>query len=140
MKTTLLTITVMQLYIAVQIYSMDAGFFDSVWTKNDIKFLLVQLVVLVMSMRYLYKEESEKKPTISTTISVIILNAFAVVLGYEFSIQSQKKVWLGMLISFAMGLLANIIIEGVLKYAPVILDKILNMLPDVIGEKIKKML
>lgn len=119
---------------------MDAGFFDSVWTKNDIKFLLVQLVVLVVSMRYLYKEESEKKPSISTTISVIILNAFAVALGYEFSIQSQTKVWLAMLICFMMGLLANTIIEGILKSAPVILDKILNMLPDVIGEKIKKML
>ncbi len=140
MKTTYAIFTSFQLYLAIQVYSMDAGFFDDVWTKNDIKFLLVQLVVLIVSMRYLYKEESEKKPTIPTTISVIVLNAFAVALGYEFSIQSQTKVWLAMLICFMMGLLANTIIEGVLKSAPVILEKILNILPDVIGEKIKKML
>lgn len=140
MKTQLPTLLLFHLYASAQVYGVNAGFFDDVWTENDFKFLVVQVVVLVVSIRYLYKDENEKKPSIGALISIIILNAFAVALGYEYAIAEQQKVWVAMSICFAIGALANIIIDGVMRNAPTVIDKIAQMLPEAIGNKLKKML
>lgn len=138
MKLTLATIYLINLTIALQIYSSDAGFFDSVWTANDTKFAIVQVVSLLASLDHYFKKEDSPRPTFIKVLFVLVLNAFFVFLSYEYAIHYQTVVIWAMLGAFFSALASYSIVGSVVKNAPIMINKVFELMPDIITSYISQ--
>ena len=135
----LTTFTILHAFIGLQIYSNNAGFFDNEITENDIKFLVVQGAVVFVSLFNSLKDK-EEKPSFFSVLLVLMLNIISVVVCYEIAIERETKIGMSMGVSFVVSLLFPYMIKALLNYAPIGFKKIAESLPDILSEKLKKIL
>ncbi len=140
MKTFIFALLLSNNLLIIQIYGENAGFFDGIWTKNDIKFIMVQIVVVLVSISYLFKSEDHKNPTFWTLVFMVALNVVSVVTSYEISIDKQASVGFSMCVSFAVGLFSFPLVNTIMEKLPILANKVMDKLPDVLLDKIKKIL
>lgn len=135
MKLTITLFAITYSFMSLQIYSNDAGFFDSEFTRNDYKFIAVQMAVIFVSLLNLVQE---KCCEISKMMLVVVLNIISLIACYEIAIERQTKIGVAMTVSFCVSLLFPYLVKSVLKNAPNIFQKIIDTLPDIINQKLKQ--
>lgn len=100
-----------QSVLAFQIYSDHAGFFDLIWTKNDFKFLMIELVSILVSIHFLYKTEGAIAPTWKDIIVSVLVNTAFIVITYQWAIDENVSLWIPMIISFILGTFGFVILN-----------------------------
>ena len=138
MKITITLFAFFHSLLSLQVYTINAGFFDGVWTKNDYKFIVVQVVVLVVSLFHLLKNK-EERPTVISILLVFLLNILSLIICYEMSIEKQIKIGNAMAISFGVSLMFPFLVKALLSYAPTGFKKIVESFTEMIINKFKKL-
>lgn len=96
---------------AFQIYSDHAGFFDTIWTKNDFRFLMIEVVSIATSIHFLYKTEGVKAPEWYDILISVFVNTSFIVIVYQWAIDENVSLWVPMILSFFLGTFGFVMLD-----------------------------
>jgi uncharacterized membrane protein YjjP (DUF1212 family) len=102
---------IIQVLLMNEIYSADAGFFDDIWTTNDIKFLVITFFSMAISVLMLYIDKNNSRPKVPEILLTVMLASVAVILTYEWAIESKWSVIMAMIVAFFIGVFALNIVQ-----------------------------
>lgn len=118
--------TFSQIIIAQSIYSVNAGFFDNTWTVNDFKFVMIEVVTMVISMLMLFLDEKTKNPNFVKIVLNLTLTSLFVYLVYEWAIHSNIPIFLAMIVAFFLGSFSMMIMIKLTTLVGPALEKIVD--------------
>jgi prepilin signal peptidase PulO-like enzyme (type II secretory pathway) len=117
---------VFQAVMINEVYSENAGFFDGIWTTNDLKFVMIIAVTIFISVLMLYYDTGKPKPRIVDILLTVMMALVAVVLTYEWAIYRQWVVIIAMAVAFGVGVFALDIIVAAKSRVPDVVNRLVD--------------
>lgn len=122
------------LFLHAQVYSDSAGFFDDVWTRNDLKFIMIYVGSVFVAVLSLYSDARQSLPRKVDVGLTVALTTIMVILCYEWAIHSGTQMIWAMILAFAVGTFSF----QIFNYLKKTFEPIMKQLVDMVLAKIKK--
>lgn len=99
--------------------------------------MVLAVIVPIVSVYMLFDDPLQDNPSWKQIFIAFLTSILFVWIGYEASVETGIPVWIGLILSFAVGLSAMPIIRKVRTKLPKAVESIIDYIPEWVKNKIK---